>query len=137
MHDKLEFIGRLRSEAGIASADDAEQALEAVFAALKRRLSRDESAYLADQLPDDVEPLWSSLPAGQSLDNAVLPESLADAGIPDLAHSVAAETGLAPGHAVVVTESVFHMLKEQISDAEVGQVSEQLPPSLQEVWDLA
>ena len=55
---RRQFLERVRLEAGLASALQAEQATDAVFAALKEQLSEGEAEDIVAQLPRDLKWQW-------------------------------------------------------------------------------
>lgn len=55
---RRQFLERVRLEAGLASAIQAEQATDAVFAALKDQLSEGEADDIVAQLPRDLKWQW-------------------------------------------------------------------------------
>jgi uncharacterized protein (DUF2267 family) len=57
-----EFLDRVRREAGLATARQAEWLTVAVFSALKGQLSEGEAEDVLTQLPKDLKELWIEAP---------------------------------------------------------------------------
>lgn len=57
--DKKEFLGKLKSDAGLRSDEGAELIVKAVFKAIKEQVSRGESRDVEAQLPKDLKKMWA------------------------------------------------------------------------------
>jgi uncharacterized protein (DUF2267 family) len=121
------LYSRVSVEAGIDSIEDSRQATAAVLRALRDRLTADEAAHAAAQLPGELKRLWGSgrLPASRPLKlrrREFLERVRLDAGLRSVSQ------------AEMVTDAVFAGLKEQLSPGESADISAQLPRDLKSQW---
>lgn len=118
---------RVSVEADIDSLDDSRQATAAVLRALRDRLTPEEAAQAAAQLPRELKTLWASgrpaLRQPMKLHRREFLERVrVDAGLKSL------------GQAEMVTDAVFAALKEQLSPGEASDIVAQLPRDLKAQW---
>ena len=118
---------RVSVEADIDSLDDSRQATAAVLRALRDRLTPEEAAQAAAQLPRELKTLWASgrpaLRQPMKLHRREFLERVrVDAGLKSL------------GQAEMVTDAVFAALKEQLSPGEASDIAAQLPRDLKAQW---
>lgn len=123
MHSKGTFVDELRSSASVDDRDEAERMLGAVLHALHDRLGS-EADHLVAQLPSDVKPL---VDPGEG-------DGVVKLSWDEFIERVAHECAIDLDRAEEVTRSVFHVLKEHISDGEARHVSAQLPRDLKDAW---
>jgi uncharacterized protein (DUF2267 family) len=114
-----------------ASADrrreEAKRATGAVFHALRDRLTREEAAQLAAQLPRELKEVWR---AGERAGRQPVKMHREE-----FYQRVMKEIGLPSiREARWMTLAVFGALKEQLSPGEAEDVLAQLPKDLKEVW---
>ena len=122
-----QMYSRVGVEAQIDTLEESRQATAAVLHALRDRLTPDEAAHAAAQLPRELKALWGSgYPA---------------LGPPLKLHRreflerVRLEAGLTTAaQAEQVTDAVFAALKEQLSDGEADDILAQLPRDLKRQW---
>jgi uncharacterized protein (DUF2267 family) len=124
------MYARVGVEAGLDTLEESRRATAAVLHALRDRLTANEAAHAAAQLPRELKALWGS-------------------GHPALARPlklhrheflerVRLEAGLAsPRQAEQVTDAVFAALKDQLSGGEADDIMAQLPRDLKRQWALA
>jgi uncharacterized protein (DUF2267 family) len=121
------MYARVGVEAELDTLEEARQATAAVLHALRDRLTAEEAAQAAAQLPRELKTLWRGggpaparplkLHRGQFLERVRL------------------EAGLAStGQAEQVTDAVFAALKEQLSEGEADDIVAQLPRDLKRQW---
>jgi uncharacterized protein (DUF2267 family) len=118
---------RVSIGAGIDSLHDARDATGAVLRALRDRLTPDEAAQAAAQLPRELKRLWASgrpaLRQPIKLHRREFFERVrVDAGLKSL------------NQAEMVTDAVFAALKEHLSPGEASDVLAQLPADLKKQW---
>jgi uncharacterized protein (DUF2267 family) len=118
---------RVSVEADIEDLEDSRQATGAVLRALRDRLTPEEAAQAAAQLPRELKQLWASgRPAlSQPLKlhrREFLERVRVDAGLKSRRQ------------AEMVTDAVFAALKEQLSPGEAGDIAAQLPRDLKAQW---
>jgi uncharacterized protein (DUF2267 family) len=122
-----QFYSRVSVEAGIETLEDSRRATAAVLRALRDRLTVDEAAQAAAQLPTELKRLCSS--------------GVRDAGRPlklrrvEFLGRVRADGGLKSfSQAEEATNAVFAALKEQLSAGEAADIVAQLPRDLKSQW---
>jgi uncharacterized protein (DUF2267 family) len=114
-------------EAGIDSLEDARAATAAVLRALRDRLTPEEAAQAAAQLPRELKRLWASgRPALRRPLKLHRREFLERVRVDAELRSL--------GQAEMVTDAVFAALKEQLSPGEADDVLAQLPRDLKKQW---
>ncbi|HEV8641962.1 MAG TPA: DUF2267 domain-containing protein [Methylomirabilota bacterium] len=105
---------------------EAKRATAAVFHALRDRLTREEAAQLAAQLPRELKEIWrAGERAGRTpvkMHREEFYQRVKEAGLPSIRE------------ARWMTLAVFGALKEQLSPGEAEDVLAQLPKDLKEVW---
>jgi uncharacterized protein (DUF2267 family) len=110
-----------------ANLDAAKQATAAVFHTLRDRLTPDEADQVVDQLPQELKAVWEE---GDELERSpvkmhrdqFLGRVRREAGLESIEEAQAA------------TLAVFAALKRHISPGEAGDVGDQLPKDLKEMW---
>lgn len=106
---------------------EAKRATAAVFHALRDRLTREEAAQLAAQLPRELKDVWRT---GERTTRR--PVKMHRTEFYD---RVMKEAGLpSTSEARSMTLAVFGALKEQLSPGETEDVLAQLPKDLKELW---
>jgi uncharacterized protein (DUF2267 family) len=127
-----EFVRKVRDRAGLEDDEQARQATDAVFGALRARISHAGGDNVANQLPKEIRDLWESgliEHAARGLvgiDRMNLKEFLAR--VQNKAHVASVD------EAEVVTRSVFETLREQITPGARQAVGHQLPEDILELW---
>ena len=121
------MYSRVSVEAELDTLEASRRATAAVLHALRDRLTPEEAAQAAAQLPDELKVLWASgRPArGRPLKlrrREFLERIRVEAG---LASTVQAEQ---------VTDAVFAALKEQLPEGEADDIMAQLPRDLKRQW---
>jgi uncharacterized protein (DUF2267 family) len=123
------FYRRVMGDAGVGAAD-AKRLTAAVLHALRDRLTTEEAAQAAAQLPREIRLVW-----GDGETPRRRPEKMHRRAFFD---RVRGEAGLGTlTEARDATYAVFGALKDQLSDGEGHDVLSQLPKDLKEVWELA
>jgi uncharacterized protein (DUF2267 family) len=126
-----EWLKELMGEGGITDEHKAYAALRAVLQHLRDRLTVDEAAHLADQLPTLVRGIYYEgwHPAGtptkdrsQEAFLAAVRENLS--GHPEI-------------RADIAVRQVFALLSRHISGGEVQDVRDMLPKDVQQLWPTA
>jgi uncharacterized protein (DUF2267 family) len=117
--DVDEFLRRVAEREGV-DVETAERHARAVFFALGQTVSDDEIADIADELPQDFEPLTAEA-RRRFYDVMPAEEFLA---------RVAERTGLDPDGARRATEAVLEVLGERIAGGEVDDLIPRLPLAL-------
>jgi len=122
-----QMYSRVGVEAGIDTLEEARRATTAVLHALRDRLTREEAAHAAAQLPGELQALWRS---GQpDLDRPLKLHR------PEFLERVRVQAGLvSTTQAEQVTDAVFAALKEQLSGGEADDIMAQLPHDLKHQW---
>ena len=102
-------------------------AMRAVLHALRDRLSPEEAAHLAAQLPMLIRGFFYEgyHPAGKPL---------TERAQADFLQHVAAECGCENVHDGHVTRAVFEVLAAQIAPGEIKKVKAVLPPAIRSLW---
>ena len=122
-----QMYSRVSVEAGLDTLEESRQATAAVLHALRDRLTPDEAAHAAAQLPTELKALWGSghpalAPPLKLHRREFLERVRLEAG---LRSTVQAEE---------VTDAVFAALKEQLSEGEADDIMAQLPRDLKHQW---
>jgi uncharacterized protein (DUF2267 family) len=117
--DVDEFLRRVAEREGI-DVETAERHARAVFFALGQTVSADEIADIAEELPQDFEPLIAE---AQRRFYDVIPAE-------EFLARVAERTGLDPDGARGATDAVLEMLAERIAGGEVDDLIPRLPLAL-------
>lgn len=118
---------RVGVEANIESLGQARHATAAVLRALRDRLTPEEAADAAAQLPQELKQLWSGgrralHPPIKMHRREFLQRVRLDGDLESLEQ------------AAKVTDAVFAALKEQLSPGEAADIVAQLPRDLKAVW---
>jgi uncharacterized protein (DUF2267 family) len=122
-----QFYSRVSVEAGIETLDDSRRATAAVLRALRDRLTVDEAAQAAAQLPTELKRLWAS---GRRESSRPLKLRRVE-----FLERVREDGGLKSfSQAERATNAVFAALKEQLSDGEAEDIVAQLPRDLKGQW---
>jgi uncharacterized protein (DUF2267 family) len=122
-----QMYSRVGVEAGLDTLAESRQATAAVLQALRDRLTPDEAAHAAAQLPRELKALWGS---GQP---ALAPPLKLHRR--EFLERVRLEAGLhSTAQAEQVTDAVFAALKEHLSDGEADDIMAQLPHDLKHQW---
>lgn len=118
---------RVSIEADIEDLEDSRQATGAVLRALRDRLTPEEAAQAAAQLPRELKQLWAS-------GRPALSQPL-KLHRREFLERVRVDAGLrSRRQAEMVTDAVFAALKEQLSPGEAGDIAAQLPRDLKAQW---
>jgi uncharacterized protein (DUF2267 family) len=122
-----QFFSRVSVEADIDTIEGAREAAAAVLRALRDRLTVNEAAQAAAQLPRELQRLWAgghraSLRPLKLRRREFLERVRVDAGLESL------------NQAERVTDAVFAGLKEQLSQGEAEDIVAQLPRDLKSQW---
>jgi uncharacterized protein (DUF2267 family) len=117
--DVDEFLRRVAEREGV-DVETAERHARAVFFALGQTVSADEIADIAEELPQDFEPLIAE---AQRRFYGVMPAE-------EFLARVAERTGLDPDAARRATEAVLEVLAERIAGGEVDDLIPRLPLAL-------
>jgi uncharacterized protein (DUF2267 family) len=124
-----QLYSRVSVEAGIESLEESRQATAAVLRALRDRLTPEEAAQAAAQLPAELKRLWASgRPSPRPIKlhrREFLQRVQLDGGLTSL------------NQAEMVTDAVFAALKEQLSEGEADDILSQLPRDLKTQWTRA
>lgn len=127
-----EFLKKVRIRAGLKDNEEARRATDAVFGALKARISHGGGHNVADQFPKELKKLWESGIVEHIVDSLAGVEHMNLnrflARVQDAAHL--ANTDEAEG----VTRAVFMTMYEQISPGAVSAISHQLPEDIRALW---
>jgi len=127
-----EFLRKVRERAGLKDVDEARRAADAVFGALRDRISHAGGDNVAAQLPRELRKLWESGLTEH------LARSLAGVERMDLHEFLARvqNTGHlgSIGEAEVATRAVFTTLREQITPGAQRSIENQLPGDIRELW---
>jgi uncharacterized protein (DUF2267 family) len=121
------LYSRVSVEADIETLEDARRATSAVLHALRDRLTVDEAAHAAAQLPRELKRLW-----GGTHRAALRPVKLRRRQFLERVRHDGGLTSLA--QAERVTDAVFAGLKEQLSPGEADDIVAQLPRDLKSQW---
>jgi uncharacterized protein (DUF2267 family) len=121
------MYSRVGVEAGIDTLEEARRATTAVLHALRDRLTREEAAHAAAQLPGELKALWRS--EQPDLDRPLKLHRH------EFLERVRVQAGLiSTTQAEQVTDAVFAALKEQLSGGEADDIMAQLPRDLKHQW---
>jgi uncharacterized protein (DUF2267 family) len=126
------FFREVRDRAGLETREQVENAVRAVFGALRDRISPGGAANVASQLPRELRELWDAgvlheaarvIGGVDRMDQEEFLRRVQNAcHLPDI------------NQAESVTRAVFAVLQEQITPGESHAVEAQLPPDLKEMW---
>ena len=122
-----QLYSRVSVEADIETLEESRQAAGAVLRALRDRLTVDEAAQAAAQLPRELKRLWAGghRPSIRPLKlrrREFLERVRVDAGLKTL------------NQAERVTDAVYAGLKDQLSEGEAKDIMAQLPRDLKTQW---
>jgi len=121
------MYSRVGVEAQLDTLEESQQATAAVLHALRDRLTPDEAAHAAAQLPRELKALWGS--GHPALGRPLKLHRR------EFLERVRLEAGLTTAvQAEQVTDAVFAALKEQLSDGEADDILAQLPRDLKRQW---
>jgi uncharacterized protein (DUF2267 family) len=121
-----QLYSRVSVEAGIDTLEESREATAAVLRALRDRLTPDEAAQAAAQLPAELKRLWAS---GR---RSARPIKLRRR---EFLERVRVDAGLTSfSQAEMLTDAVFAGLKEQLSEGEADDILAQLPRDLKTQW---
>jgi len=127
-----EFLKKVRIRAGLEDNERARQATEAVFSALRARISHAGGDNIAEQFPKDIRNLWESgllehIARGlKGVDRMDLGEFLGK--VQNKAHLANAD------EAEAITSAVFMTMKEQLSQGAQQSIEHQLPQDIRSLW---
>ena len=122
-----QMYARVGVEAEIDTLEESRRATAAVLQALRDRLTADEAAHAAAQLPRELKALWGS--GRPALDRPLKMHR------PEFLERVRLEGGLASTRqAEQVIDAVFAALKDQLSGGEADDIMAQLPRDLKRQW---
>lgn len=122
--DRESFLDHLRERIGEL---EPEEAAEAVFCTLARRLSGGTAQRLVEQLPEDVRDLFSRCPR-RAQDNA--PKGSKD----DFYLEVAEHLMVDPDDVRRIISGVFYALHTQITERESRSIERELPSDISYTW---
>lgn len=117
-----DFVEMVRARAELGSNEDALQCIIAFLQTLGERLYRTERDKLAAQLPDELKP---HLYGHDGIDEFLLEEFY---------NRMGARCGLRYGEAVRKARAVASVLREAVSEGEIGDVLSQLPTDFDELF---
>ncbi|MEN6520409.1 MAG: DUF2267 domain-containing protein [Armatimonadota bacterium] len=127
-----EFLKKVRLRAGLEDNERARQAIDAVFGALRARISHAGGDNAAEQLPKEIRELWESGLAEHvtrsftGVDRMALNEFLG---------RVQSRARLANAdHAEAVVRAVFMTMKEQLTRGAQQSIEHQLPDDIRVLW---
>jgi uncharacterized protein (DUF2267 family) len=134
--NRAEFVKMIQEAGNLPDQQSAEDGALVVLSLLSHRLTPEESQDVKDQLSQDMKRLWSSdtwisnflsLSGEQQLRYRKKEElySLVQNEIEKRQLPIGAEQ---------LTTTVFHALKEQISEGEIEDIAAQLPEDIEEIW---
>ncbi|HTO11509.1 MAG TPA: DUF2267 domain-containing protein [Candidatus Binatia bacterium] len=122
-----QMYARVGIEAELETLADSRHATAAVLHALRDRLTPEEAAHAAAQLPLELKTLWAG--GRPALDRPLKLHRQ------EFLERVRLEAGLTTiGQAERVTDAVFAALKEQLSEGEADDIVAQLPRDLKRLW---
>lgn len=126
------FLKKVRIRAGFEDNERARQVTEAVFTALRARISHAGGDNIAEQFPKDIRDLWESglidhIARGlKGIDRMDLGEFLGR--VQNKAHLANAD------EAEAVIRAVFMTMKEQLSQGAQQAIEHQLPQDIRSLW---
>lgn len=122
-----EWLKALQEELHFEDQNDAYSALRSVFHALRDRLTVDQAAHLAAQLPLLLKGVFYDQwkPAEQPLKYRSEEEFLS---------RVKDELGNPQWNPLRVSHAVFKVLEEQVTKGEIEKVKHELPPEIEKLW---
>ena len=120
--DYAEFLSRVEDQAGL-DTDDADQAVVATITTLAERISEEEAADLASQLPSELKPQFD----GASADAEIF-------GLREFLRRVAERASITEDKARESAEAVMATLREAISGGEFEDILLQLPDDYLELF---
>lgn len=128
---KEHFITRLMEMADINSKEEAEKGLRIVFSLLSHRLLPDEAKDVEAQLPEDLKSVWNAQVWAvyhASISNKTLKYRHLQELLSLVENEILREKlNINPE---VLTKSVFHLLKDQISLGELRDIAAELPEEI-------
>lgn len=128
-----EFLKKVRERSGLANDEEARRAADAVFGALRARISHGGGDNVADQLPRELRELWESGIVEHLMRSLVGVERL---NLHEFLARIQNTGHLANiDHAEAVTRAVFMTLQEQITSGARWAVANQLPEDIRAVWE--
>ncbi|MBI2842309.1 MAG: DUF2267 domain-containing protein [Armatimonadetes bacterium] len=127
-----EFLKKVRQRSGLDTNEEARRAVDAVFGALRARISHGGGDNVADQLPKELRELWESglvehlMRSITGVERMDLHEFLAR--VQNAAHLANID------HAEAVTRAVFMTMREQITHGAQQAIANQLPEDIRAIW---
>ena len=118
------LLGMVRSRAGLASPEEAEQALDVVLAGIARRITADEADHLITQLPSLLQPFLYALPPGP--DKRVTRETIEA--------ELMQQLGVDAERAAQVAAAVGSTVAQSISAGQARDVQGQLPEAMRALF---
>lgn len=128
-----EFVKRVRMRAGYKDNEQAQNGIDAVFGALRARISHEGGDNIAEQLPKELKDMWESgtvkhilreFTGFERMDlGGFLAKVAKDAGFDDVRQSE------------VLTCAVFKTMRDQLTPGAQGTISAELPPDIREFWE--
>lgn len=133
MDNKGQLLTKLQSASGLADRAQVELVAESVLRQLHSRLGP-EADHLEAQLPGDLKPLFTGGALGKAAE-ALTPHGKFD--FEQMIDQVARDGGVDRSKAQQITITLFHELKEHVSDGEVNHVAAVLPADIKQIWQRA
>lgn len=129
IHKTNTWLKELREELHTDESQFAYQALRSVLHSLRDRLTADEAADLAAELPMLVRGIFYEgwKPAGKPVK-----VRSREAFLQQVSEKITAPGPIDPSR---IAAAVFSVLKKRISDGEIQDVRQNLPQDLQELWE--
>ena len=136
--DKQTFIKHVMEHANIEDQQAAERGVQIVFSLLSHRLTEEEQSDVAAQLSPDLKRMWNNRVwaanffrlSGRRLKYRHLIELMS------LVDNEIKREGL-PLNAEAITQAVFHVLKEHISEGESEDIALMLPGEIRDFYKAA
>ncbi|MEN6371334.1 MAG: DUF2267 domain-containing protein [Armatimonadota bacterium] len=127
-----EFLKKVRLRAGLEDNERARQATDAVFGALRARISHAGGDNAAEQLPKEIRELWEKGLAEHVTRSFVGVDRM---DLSEFLGRVQARAHLANAdHAEAVVRAVFMTMKEQLTRGAQYSIEHQLPDDLRALW---
>lgn len=138
--NKDEFVKQVQEQTGLPSKEAAEEGSQIVLSLLSHRLTPEEACNAGAQLESELRRMWNS--------DTWINNYLSISGqhqqlrfrkkeeMFSLIQNEIEKRDLPVGAQQLAT-SVFHVLKEQISEGEIEDIADQLPDDIEQFWNAA
>ena len=139
MMNKDLFVKKVQELTDLPTREMAEEGMHIVLSLLSHRLTPEEAKDVESQLTTDMKNVWNSdtwITNFLSISRQTQLKYRKKEELYSLIDNELGKTHLPIG-AELLAMSVFHVLKEQITEGEIQDIAAQLPEDIEQVWQVA